>query len=80
MKIESTVEERRTGASGTIFSGCFDGGFLDAGVVHQTGIAIRTEHEHTAPVDGHFGILLRRYGAEIGIDSRCLDLLRFLIS
>ena len=76
MKIKSSVEERRAGTSGAIFAGSLDCGFLDTGIVDKTGIAIGTEHKHTAAVDGYFGILLGRDGTEIRIDSGCLGFLR----
>ena len=75
VQIKSAVEERRTGASCAILACCLYRSFLDTGIIYQTGIAIGAEHQHLAPVDSDFRILLARNSSEIRIYPCSLSLL-----
>ncbi len=76
VQVKRTVEEWGAGTSGSVFTYCFDCGFLDSGVVDQSAVAVATEHQDFLAVYDDFGILFGGYCAEIGVNAGGLGLLR----
>ena len=57
VKVQRTIEEGRTSATSTIFLSGLDGSLLDALIIDQTGVAVRSEHEHLFAIHDDFGVL-----------------------
>jgi len=79
VKVERSVQETRTGASGTIFAGSCNSSFDDTLVVGQAHIGIGAEHQYFLSVHHHFGILRTVDFAEIRIDTHRHVFLRLSI-
>ncbi len=71
--VETPVEEARPGAPGPVVLGGVDRGLLDLGVVRQTEITVRPEHQDRLAVDGHHRVLRRRNLPEVRIDPERFD-------
>ena len=79
MEIERSVEESAAGTARAVFVECSLGGIDDALIASQSGISIRTEHQHL--VAAHFNLcaLLSLNRAEIRVYVSLHELLRFTI-
>ena len=70
MNVQSTIKESGTGTTCPVFLDGFDRSFLDLGMIGQSEIAVRTQHQHLLSVADHFGILLGAYFTKIGVVSQ----------
>ena len=58
VEIKGSIEERRSGTTGTIFLYSLNGSFFNTGIGNQTGVAIGAEHQHFLTVYDHLRFLL----------------------
>ena len=73
------VQEWGTGKAGAVFAGSLHGRLDNLGMIGQSHIGIRPEHQHLPAVDHHLGVLLARYRPEIRVNTCRLGLLRRVI-
>ena len=76
MQIECTVEEATAGASRTVAAHSGHTGFDHTFVARQSGIGIRTEHNHVVTIHFDFGALFAFNFSEIRIQTLLSHLLR----
>ena len=79
VNVERTIEERRACTACTVFFNRLNGGFVNALIVHQSGVAVGTEHQHLFTFHVYFGVLFTLNFAEIRINTQSLCFLRLLI-
>ena len=75
VRIEGTVEEAAPCTSRTILLRSGDSSSLDLGVVRQSEVRVRPEHEDLTAIDDDLGILVAFYLSEVGINPCSLSLL-----
>lgn len=75
VRIEGPVEEAAPCTSRTILLRSGDSSSLDLGMVRQSEVRVRPEHEDLTAIDDDLGILVAFYLSEVGINPCSLSLL-----
>ena len=74
--VERPVEETGTGAAGAVFADGLDGRFLETGVVGESQVGVRAEHQDVLAGHPDDRVLPRFDGTVIWIDTHGLHLVR----
>src|ERR1035437_8146273 len=73
VNVERSIQESRSGTPCSIFSDRRNGGLLDFGMIGESHVTVRAEHEDPLAVEHDFRALCRRDGSEVWIQSRGHD-------
>ena len=65
--VECSIKEPRAGAAGPVFADGLDGGLFETGIVGQSQIGIRAEHQHILSIHFHHRVLAGFNGAVIRV-------------
>ena len=80
MEVERSVKESTASTARAVFVESCLGGVDDALITSQTGIGVRTEHQHFVSAHLNLSTLLARDGTEIGVNVILHELLRHAVA